>query len=135
MLSSSASRVQRRPRWNWGPGKTVQSGKDEADINTLVKRFGLTGQVPQNVRVPLSGDFSDAYDFHTAMRGIRQAEESFAAMPADVRKRFQNDPGLFVDFATELSSDGKALANLEELRKMGLAVPAAPPATPVGGTP
>jgi len=126
-LRSSASARFERPVWNWGPGKTVQSSAEEADINTIVRRFGLTGQLPQNVRVPLQGDFTGAYDFHSAMQAIRQAEESFAAMPADVRKRFHNDAGEFTDFATELSADGKVLANLDELRKLGLAVPAKAP--------
>lgn len=106
--------------------RTVQSSKEEADINTLVKRFGLTGQLPQNVRVPLSGDFTDAMDFRTAMDAILAAEKSFDAMPADVRKRFNNDPGDFVDFTTAVDSSGK-LVNLDEMRKMGLAVPPAPP--------
>lgn len=127
-LRSSRSAIghDRKPSPDWGPGKTVQSSAEEADINTIVRRFGLTGQLPQNVRVPLQGDFTGAYDFHTAMRAIRNSEESFAAMPAEVRKRFHNDPAEFVDFATELTSDGKALANIEEMRKLGMAVPGAP---------
>lgn len=129
LLSSRSARLRGRvrPLDRFSISLTVQSGKEEADINTLVKRFGLTGQLPQNIRVPLTGDFTDAFDFRTAMDAIRLAETSFAAMPADVRRRFANDPSLFVDFATELSSDGKTLANLDELRKLGLAVPVPPP--------
>lgn len=104
-------------------GKTVQDSAEEADINTIVQRFGLTGKLPTNVRVPLSGDFTDAVDFRSAMDAIVLAERSFAAMPADVRKRFGNDPAEFVGFTTAVDSSGK-LKNLEEMRKMGLAVPA-----------
>jgi len=34
--------------------RAVQSQREDADINVIVKRFGLTGQLPQNVRVPLN---------------------------------------------------------------------------------
>jgi len=59
----------------------VQSEAEDADINTIVKRFGLTGQLPENVRVPLASDFTEAMDFKSAMNAIRAAQESFAEMP------------------------------------------------------
>lgn len=105
-----------------GLGKAVQASRDETDINTIVKRFGLTGQLPQNIRTPLEGDFTNAIDFRTAMDAIVAADRSFSAMPADVRKRFGNDPADFVDFTTARDSTGK-LVNLDEMRKLGLAVP------------
>jgi len=47
------------------------------------------------------------------------------ALDARTRERFDNDPGAFVDFCLDPS-------NLEELRKMGLAMPAAElPVAPV----
>lgn len=105
-------------------GRTIQSEKDDADINVIVKRFGLTGELPSNVRAPLNVDFTELFSFQDAMNAIRSAQESFDAMPADVRSRFENDPAKFVDFC----SDEK---NLDEMRKLGLAVPAKPVEAPV----
>jgi len=93
-----------------------QSFADECDINTIVKRFNLTGQLPENVRPPSYADFDDVMDYHSAMNAVRAAEESFYAMPADLRFRFNNDPGAFVDFCSDRE-------NLDEMRKLGLAVP------------
>jgi len=130
MLTSSANsrRLYVHPGVKFPPGfgKTVQASKEEADINTIVKRFGLTGTLPQNVRTPLSGDFTNAIDFRTAMDAVVAAERSFAAMPAEVRKRFGNDPAEFVDFTTAVGPDG-SLSNIEEMRRLGLAIPAKPP--------
>lgn len=109
------------------PSRTVQSQKEEADINTIVRNFGITGQLPQNVRVPTYGDFDGVNDFQSAMHAIMQAEASFMAMPADVRERFANDPQVFLEFC----SDSR---NLDEMRKLGLAVPAAPTADSEAGT-
>ena len=49
------------------------------------------------------------------MNVIRAAEEAFNAMPAEVRDRFGNDPGRFLEFANDVS-------NYEEALKMGLAI-------------
>lgn len=98
----------------------VQSEKEECDINTLVKRFGITGQLPQGVRMPTYGDFTEVLDFRTAHDALIAARQSFMALPADVRKRFSNDPAEFVDFCSNPQ-------NLEECRKMGLAPAAGPP--------
>lgn len=96
------------------PTLAKQSFKEECDINTIVERFGITGQLPQNVRMPTYGDFEQVYDFHTAMNAIRAAEESFMAMPAKIRARFQNDPQQFVEFCSDEN-------NREEAAKLGLA--------------
>lgn len=99
----------------------VQSDQVDADINTIVKRFGLTGQLPSDVRMPMSGDFEGVSDFRQAMEAIRLSREAFDQMPHDVRSRFGNDPAAFFDFCTA-NQDGR-LVNIDEMRKMGLAVP------------
>lgn len=102
--------------------RAIQSQKDEADINTIVRNFGVTGQLPQGVRVPEYGDFeTEVTDYASAVAAIKAADASFMAMPAEVRARFENDPQQFLEFCSDR-------ANLEEMRKLGLAVP--PPEPP-----
>lgn len=110
------------------PSLTVQSEKEDADINTIVRRFGLTGQLPQGLRPPSFEDFTEVFDFRSAVEAIGAAEEAFMALPAEVRARFDNSPQEFVAFCSE-EKDGK-LANVAEMRKMGLAVPEVVPAPP-----
>jgi hypothetical protein len=117
-----------------------QSGKEEADINTIVKRFGISGQLPQSVRVPLAADFVDIVSFQDAQNALLEAANSFSRMPAAIRARFDNSAAQFVDFCTEEVVDKDTgevrLANLEDMRKFGLAVPKEPepvvPAVPAG---
>lgn len=104
--------------FNDEPSMTKQSFAEEADINTIVRRFGLTGQLPNDVRVPMNGDFTEVTNFHEAMQLVVEAREAFMEMPADVRARFGNDPGAFVDFASNPD-------NKEEARRLGLLVPEA----------
>lgn len=105
------------------PSLAVQDQRDEVDINTIVRRFGLTGKLPEDVRMPEYGDFVGISNYHQAMNAVASANESFDALPAEVRSRFGNDPGRFVDFCMDP-------ANLEEARKLGLAAPLPPQADP-----
>lgn len=97
------------------PTLAQQHERDECDINTIVRRFGLTGELPNGVRAPSYGDFTEATDYHTAMNAVIAANNSFMQLPADVRARFNNDAGAFVDFC----SDDK---NRDEAKKLGLIV-------------
>lgn len=93
--------------------KVKRSFKDEVDINTIVKRFGLTQQLPQAFKAPMMGDFTGVDDFHTAMNAVREAEESFMQVPPHLRKRFSHDPQELMRFL----DDDK---NRPEAEKLGL---------------
>lgn len=80
---------------------TQQSLSDETDINNIVRKFGLTGELPDDFRAPQYGDFSDVTDFQTAMNAVREAQVSFMEMPADLRYRFANDPQRLLEFLAD----------------------------------
>lgn len=91
----------------------VQSQRDEVDINTIVRRSGLTGQVPENIRLPEYGDFTGVGDYRDAMNAVIGAEKSFMLIPADIRAKFDNDPQVFLEFCSDAS-------NRDALKEMGL---------------
>jgi len=101
------------------PSLAQQHARDECDINTIVNAFGLTGQLPNGVRTPTYGDFTDATDYHSALNAVIAADAAFMQLPADIRSRFNNDAGAFVDFVSDDS-------NRAEAEKLGLV-----PSTPV----
>lgn len=109
--------------------KAIQSAEEESNINTIVRRFGISGELPNQVAMPVSGDFTNIPDFHTAMNLVRQAQEEFVRVPAEIRARFNNDPGRFMDFFDDP-------ANYDEALKLGLVnvrLPVPPSGTPDGG--
>lgn len=103
-----------------GSSKTVQSDKDAADINVMWDRLIRTGSSLPVAPPPTYQDFTEAKDFQESQNLILAARASFMALPANFRKTLDNDPGAFVDFASRAE-------NLPELRKLGLAIPEAPP--------
>lgn len=117
------------------PSLAQQQFRDESDINTLVERFKLTGEIPQLTHTPSYTDYEGIFDFQSAANAIRLAQEQFASLPAKIRARFQNDPQQFHDFFDDPG-------NLDEAVKLGLVAkptPAAdnPPAAttpPTGAT-
>lgn len=102
------------------PSLARQDQKDEADINRILELFGVTGVLPVSVRLPEYGDFDGISDYREAIEAVRAAEAAFAAVPAKLRDRLQNNPQKFLEFCADP-------ANLPELRELGLA-PGLPPA-------
>ena len=89
---------------------TRQDDADQADINFIVNQFLKTGELPQDVRVPQYGDFSDATDYKTSLDLVRRAEQAFGEFPADVRARFNHDVGAFLDAAYKGDVEGVTLS-------------------------
>lgn len=100
------------------PSRTKQSFTKECDVNEIIKRFVRSGD--QDVMREIGGylkgtygDFSEVVDYRTALDQVIAAEASFMALPAKVRKRFDNDPAEFLDFVQNPE-------NLDEMRELGL---------------
>lgn len=79
---------------NHEPSLTQQSFKDDADINVLVRRFGL-----DHVAIPpyaddarYYGDFTNVPDLRTALDLVRDAENRFMDLDAKLRAKFDNNP-------------------------------------------
>jgi len=93
-----------------------QQFKDECDINTIVERFGITGELPQNLKTPSTNDFWEISNYQEALNQVNAGREAFMQMPAKIRTEFDNDPGRFLEFVHD--PDNRARAE-----KLGLIVP------------
>lgn len=110
-------------------GLTIQHFRDECDINTIVKRFGLTGELPQNLSMPTYGDFRGISDYQTALNLVMEANRNFMTLPAELRARFENDPQQLLAFLDDEKNRAEAI-------ELGLvkAPPPAPPPPAEGGS-
>ncbi len=95
------------------PSRTKQSFRDECDINNILRQFNVTGQLPVGSVQPQYGDFSGITDYQSALNAVMAAQDSFLQLPAKVRAKFDNDPALFVDWASDE-------ANRDEMKALGL---------------
>lgn len=99
------------------PSLSQQHFKDECDINNIMAKYAKTGVWgdPNNPSTtqPMFDDFSTAEDFHSAQNFLAQAGQAFEALPAYLRKRFENDPAELLAFLDDES-------NREEAERLGL---------------
>lgn len=76
------------------PSKTQQHFARDADLNNIVKRYGITdGAIPPMALNPeYFGDFTDTVDFREHLDRVRDALDRFNQLPAGIRSQFNNDP-------------------------------------------
>ena len=109
---------------DWPPSLTRQEFAEDCDINVIMMRFEKTGQLPANVSEPRYLDLTEMpSDLMGTLNLLGEAERAFMTLPASVRRAFDNDATVFVDFASDPN-------NLEQMRTWGLAPPVEAPAEP-----
>jgi len=121
-------------RMDTGQDSLVQQHfAEEVDINTIVKRFGMTHEMPSGALGGVYGDFTGISDYDSALAKIERAREGFMVLPPDVRERFGNDPGNLVRAVSELP-EGEVMELLREAAPAAPAAPTPPAAPEVTGT-
>lgn len=83
------------------PKITVQDGKEDCDINVIVKRMS---QDPQGLISHVSAveaiwgeDGTVDVDYHTILNRVREVEGNFMSLPAHIRAKFGNDAGNLIE--------------------------------------
>lgn len=92
-------------------GRTKQSFRDEADVNTIMSHWAKTGHIEHLATAePHYGDFSNSTDYLSAINKCQEAEESFNDLPAEIRARMQNSPAVLLDFLSNPGNQAEAIA-------------------------
>lgn len=115
------------------PSMTEQSHAKACDVNNIMKKYIKTGVLDH--AKAYSGYYADVpqIDFHEAQNVIAKAEQVFMEIPAQVRRRFDNDPGKFLDFIHDPASRKEAIelgfiASTDTANSVDKEVPATTPA-------
>lgn len=100
--------------------RVKQAFGPECDINAIMARYAKTGVFPSAAGAPIYADVSGIADYQQCLQVVKEAEETFDALPASIRERFGNSPAQLIAF---LSND----ENREEAIKLGLVEVEPPP--------
>lgn len=84
--------------------RTRQEFKAEADVNTILKKFGWQ----QFGRQPLYGDIDFDRGLHEAMEIVQSARDLYRRMPADLKAKYPTEQDLILGLA-----DGSLVKDLE----------------------
>lgn len=94
-------RKRRRVAISFGESMTEQSHKKSCDINTILNRYKKTGIINHiNNMQGKYEDYPSSIDFHLMQTKIAVAKSMFESIPSNIRAKFENDPGKFLDFAS-----------------------------------
>lgn len=97
-------------------GRTRQEFKKECDVNHIVKKYGGIGFVPNPKAIaPVFRDMTVIPELGSVLSRAAIGRQAFEALPATLRKRFNNRMEDLVDF---ISDDN----NYDEALKLGLVV-------------
>jgi phage internal scaffolding protein len=96
-------------------GKTEQSHKSMCNVDNIIRQYDRTGLITHvNNAVAQYGDYTEINEYQDNLNMVIEAQNAFDELPAHIRKKFSNDPGLFFEFATNPE-------NKDELIELGLA--------------
>lgn len=98
-----------------GESLTQQHFKQELDIKNVIRKYDRTGLI-QNVTKAVAqyGDFTHAVnEYSDALNLVINAQNNFLALPSEIREKFGNDPGQFLEAVQDP-------ARKEEMQAMGL---------------
>lgn len=87
--------------------RTKQSMKDECDVNAIIGRFAKTGLLtPVRTDPGIYLDVSEMGDYKESLAQVELANGMFMKLPAVVRSKFDNDPAVFLDYASDDANHG-----------------------------
>lgn len=106
-------------------GRTVQSHKDETDINKILARASRSGTISHlEKHGAMYGDFSDIDDLLTANKRLQRGQQIFDELPGEVRREFNNDPRAFYSYVNDPANKEKLGELLPALAAPGTQLPA-----------
>lgn len=119
------------------PSQTLQSFKDDADINSIIARYENTGvlvdpTVPVS-RIPEFGDYSELPTYQEAQNVIVAANNAFYSLASNIRERFGNDPAAYFQFVQSLKKGSDDYAEAVRLGIVNEPVNSSPQ-VPAGST-
>jgi len=119
VIITRANGTKRVMTINTFPSQTDESFGPDCDINTIYKKWMKTGD--DSILKQRQGQYLDLTsipDYATALNTIQQANDEFMSLPAELRKKFANDPQEFITFLKNPDNDAEAVKlGLKEYQK------------------
>lgn len=112
------SMISQEPK-DYSDGRTKQSFKDACDINKILKKAQVTGTVSHLAKHgPQYADFAN-FDFFETQLKIAQGKSIFEALPSEVRREFDQDPGAFFEYVNDPANVDRLAELLPGIAKPG----------------
>ena len=109
---------------DYSDGRTIQSFKDETDINKLIHR-AAKGETISHLEKhgAIYGDFTDVPDLLEAQERLARGQRIFDELPAEVRREFGQSPARFFAFVNDPANKDDLARVLPGLAEPGRQLP------------
>ncbi|AXL14558.1 internal scaffolding protein [Microviridae sp.] len=92
---------------------THQEFKEECNIYNLIKNHGYDYLQNLNQSVTAAqamyGDYTQINEYQTALNLVQKSNEMFMQIPSDIRKKFNNDAGQYLEFVSNPKNQDKLI--------------------------
>lgn len=105
------------------PSKTEKRHGKACNINTIMAKIRKGSAITLNKREPQYGNFATTGDFFEAQNKVLEAHHEFNQLPAEVRRRFANDPGNLLQAIEDSAVDPEIRSELTDLGILARPVP------------
>lgn len=115
---------------DYSDGRTMQSFRDETDINKLLQRAQVAGGLSHIEKYAgMYGEFEN-FDFLEAQLRLAKGREIFDELPSQLRREFNNSPAEFFAYVAQAGSADDLKKVFPELAEPGKQRLSARPNTP-----
>lgn len=88
---------------------TEQNHKKECDVNLIIKKYDRTGLIEHVSRFEAKYGDMTGFDFKTMQDKVKNMENIFGQLPAEIRKRFANTPEKLLEFMEDENNRPEAI--------------------------
>lgn len=90
--------------------QTDPSFAEQCNVNNIIKKYKETGQITHMARSQgVYADVSTVTDLLTATTQVEKAAEAFKTIPAELRRKLNEDPAALIDFLNDPNNDEEAI--------------------------
>ncbi len=100
-------------------GKTVQSQKEECDINRLLERSARSGAASHLQTYENQYGNFEGYDFEKNVNIIAEGQTIFERLPAEVKREFNQSPQEFFEYVTNEENKDRLPELLPQIANQG----------------
>jgi len=88
---------------------TEQHHKLECDVNNIIKKYDKTGLITHISKIEAKYGDLTGMDFKKMRDQVANATSMFEALPAEIRKEFENDPAKLITFMEDPGNRQRAI--------------------------
>lgn len=90
--------------------QTDPSFAEQCNVNNIIKKYKETGQITHMARSQgVYADVSTVTDLLTATTQVEKAAEAFKTIPAELRRKLNEDPAALIEFLNDPNNDEEAI--------------------------